>query len=72
MEGTSVTEKAVLNILHCQQNLEHVESEFLTSALTNLIRGSQFMHNTSLQTEDEPTVQLSSIGENDQEEIVKR
>ena len=76
MEGTSVTEKAVLNILLCQQNLEHIESQFLTSALTNLISGSQFMdssyNHTSLQTEDGPTEQLSSIRENEQEEIIKR
>ena len=37
MEGTNITEKAVLCILSSQQNLEHIESEFLTSALLNLV-----------------------------------
>ena len=37
MEGTNITEKAVLCILSSQQNLEHIESEFLTSALLKLV-----------------------------------
>ena len=36
MEGTNITEKAVLCILSSQQNLEHIESEFLTAALLKL------------------------------------
>ena len=61
LEGTTVTEKAVLDIICCQQNLEHLESEFLTSALTKIVNDNNFMENASLQAGQELTQQLSEI-----------
>ena len=57
LDGTNVTEKAVLNIIHCQRNLEHVESEFLTSALIKIV---SVKHNT-IQTISSPNAESNVI-----------
>ena len=48
MEGTNVTEEAVLSILSSQRNLEHIESEFLTSALLKLINENNLIRDLSV------------------------
>ena len=66
LDGTNVTEKAVLNIIQCQRNLEHVESEFLTSALIKIVSGSQnslFQTISSLNVESELT--RTNVGKRD-------
>ena len=49
MEGTNVTENAVLSILLCQPNLEHIESEFLTPALLKLVGDSNLAEDLFLE-----------------------
>ena len=48
LEGTNVTEEAVLSILSSQRNLEHIESEFLTSALLKLINENNLIRDLSV------------------------
>ena len=48
LEGTNVTEEAVLSILSSQRNLEHIESEFLTSALLKLINENNLIGDLSV------------------------
>ena len=57
-------------MLLCQQNLEYVESEFLTSALIILANSHQFLDNPSL--ENGSPVQLTSNGRRKDGEDVKR
>ena len=49
LEGTNVTEEAVLSVLSSQRNLEHIESEFLTSALLKLNNENNLIANLSIQ-----------------------
>ena len=53
LEGTNITENAVINIILCQRNLEHVESEFLSSALTKLMRDNIYTPSIDLQNNNE-------------------
>ena len=60
LDGTNVTEKAVLYIIQCQRNLEHVESEFLTSALIKIISDN---NNSVIQTISSPNAESELIEE---------
>ena len=53
LEGTNITQNAVVSIILCQRNLEHVESEFLSSALTRLVRDNIYTPSTDLQNNNE-------------------
>ena len=57
LEGTNVTEEAVLSVLSSQRNLEHIESEFLTSALLKLINENNLIEDLSI---------LDNVNENDE------
>ena len=75
LDGTSVTEKAVLNIIHCQRNLEHVESEFLTCALIKIVSGNQnsLIHTiSSLNVESELTEEQRLVNETENRKNIKR
>ena len=48
LEGTNVTEEAVLCVLSSQRNLEHIESEFLTSALLKLMNENDLIEDLSI------------------------
>ena len=43
LEGTSITENAVLTLLLCQRNLERIESGYLASALCILANDIQII-----------------------------
>ena len=53
LDGTNVTQKSVIDLLLCQRNLEHVESEYLTSALTILANDNSFMQRISSRNANE-------------------
>ena len=63
LEGTNITENAVINIILCQRNLEHFESEFLSSALTRLVRDNIYTPSIDLQNNNEYENQALNTGE---------
>ena len=65
MEGTNVTEKAVLSILSSQRNLENIESEFVTPALLKLVNNNDITADQSiLGTENEDSGRVNRIETN--------